>query len=48
MSHLVYEPDLRHCRGLPARYARFEPELFRVLVDVRQAAGLIEDGRVHQ
>ncbi len=36
VSHMVYEPYLRHLRGLPAAYAVFEPELFRVLVDMRQ------------
>lgn len=36
LSHTVFQPHLRFCRGLPARYGRFQPELFRVLVDMRQ------------
>jgi hypothetical protein len=35
-SHVIYEPDLHHPRGLPWVYARFRPELFNVIVDTRQ------------
>jgi hypothetical protein len=36
MEHVVYEPDLRYVRPLPAQYASFRPELFRILVDIRR------------
>jgi hypothetical protein len=37
MVHVVYEPDLRSVRPLPAQYAFLNPELFRLLVDTRQS-----------
>jgi hypothetical protein len=40
MSHVVYQPHLRHLRNLPPQFAPFHPELFRVVVDARQAPGL--------
>jgi hypothetical protein len=36
MAHAVYEPHLRYPWGLPPQYTPFDPELYRVVVDVRQ------------
>ena len=38
LSHLVYEPNLRHLRGLPVQYRLIDPdpELFGVIADLRQ------------
>lgn len=36
IAHVIYEPHLRCPNGLPAQYAGLQPELFRVIVDVRQ------------
>jgi hypothetical protein len=38
VSHVMYEPDLRHLRGLPLGYQAFMPERFNVIVDTRQSA----------
>lgn len=35
MAHVVYEPNLRRMH-VPARYAKYRPDLYRVIVDVRQ------------
>jgi hypothetical protein len=36
IAHVIYEPDLRELRGLPPQYRGYGPELFRLLVDLRQ------------
>jgi hypothetical protein len=36
VAHVVYQPHLRRPRPLPRQYHAYDPELFRVLVDVRQ------------
>ncbi len=39
LSHVMYQPHLRHLRPLPPQYAPFQPELFRIIADLRQAPG---------
>lgn len=36
LSHVLYQPHLRHLRPLPVQYSRIPAELFRVIVDSRQ------------
>jgi hypothetical protein len=36
MSHVLYQPHLRHLRPLPIQYTGIPAELFRVIVDGRQ------------
>lgn len=36
MGHMIYEPHLRDCRGLPPEYASYRPELVNVIIDTRQ------------
>jgi hypothetical protein len=38
MSHVLYQPHLRHLRRLPAQYTGIPAELFRIIVDSRQPA----------
>lgn len=42
ISHQMYQPHIRHLQPLPPRYfdADPDPELFRVIVDLRQLPGL--------
>jgi hypothetical protein len=37
MAHTVFEPDLQNCNGIPYNYASYSPELFGVIVDMRQS-----------
>ena len=37
MSHYMYQPHIRNLRELPHQYLGFDPELFRLVVDTRQA-----------
>ncbi len=37
LSHVMYQPHLRHLRPLPPQYAPFQAELFRIIADLRQA-----------
>jgi hypothetical protein len=39
MAHMVYEPDLRSCRGIPPQYAENRPQLIQVIVDTRRQPG---------
>ena len=39
LSHVMYQPHLRHLRPLPPQYAPFRAELFRIIADLRQAPG---------
>ena len=36
MSHVMYQPHLRHLRPLPPQYRPLPAELFRIIVDTRQ------------
>jgi hypothetical protein len=36
ISHCMFQPHLRHLRGLANEYQRCNPELFRLVVDIRQ------------
>jgi hypothetical protein len=36
MAHWVYQPDLRQTMDLSGPYLSFDPELFRVIADLRQ------------
>lgn len=40
MSHVLYQPHLRHLRPLPPQYRAIPAELFRIIVDMRQEPGL--------
>jgi hypothetical protein len=37
MSHVMYQPHLRQLRRLPPQYTGVPAELFRIIVDLRQA-----------
>jgi hypothetical protein len=37
LGHVLYQPHLRFPRQLPIQYWEFTPELFRIIVDPRQA-----------
>jgi hypothetical protein len=37
LGHVLYQPHLRFPRPLPIQYWEFTPELFRIIVDPRQA-----------
>lgn len=36
MSHVMYQPHLRHLRSLPPQYGGIPAELFRIIADIRQ------------
>lgn len=36
LSHCIFEPHLRYPRGLPEQYWALQPELYRLIVDLRQ------------
>ena len=38
MAHVIYQPTLRRHAVLPPQFWSYEPELYRFLVDTRQAA----------
>lgn len=35
-GHVMYQPNVRHLRALPAQYKSFQPELIRIIVDPNQ------------
>lgn len=39
LSHVTYQPHLRHLRPLPPQYAATPAELFRIIADLRQGPG---------
>jgi hypothetical protein len=41
MSHVLYQPHLRHLRPLPVQYTGIPAELFRIIVDNRQAPNMV-------
>lgn len=39
LSHVQYQPHVRHLRPLPSQYATIPAELFRIIADTRQEPG---------
>jgi len=36
IAHCIYQPHVRHLQPLPDEYQRYSPELFRIVIDIRQ------------
>jgi hypothetical protein len=36
LGHCIYQPHVRYLRPLPDEYRRYDPELFRIVIDTRQ------------